>query len=106
VHNIVIWSIFLTLSLPVAVEAQTLQCNGGVISLGDAKSEILLKCGEPLTRDTCEETRMGKNNAGKTLTTTILVDTWTYFFESDSLFRIFRFENDKLTGIKTGNSGC
>jgi hypothetical protein len=85
--------------------AGTMRCNDKVVSLGETKAEVVMKCGEPASRDSRqEEVFEGAEGAGAKITT-VIVDDWTYDFGPDSPLRFLTFRNNRLVGIREGGYG-
>jgi hypothetical protein len=89
----------------VPVAAGTMRCNGTVVSLGETKAEVVMKCGEAASRDSRQEEFFeGTEGAGARIKT-VTVDDWTYDFGPDSLLRFLTFRNNRLVEIKEGGYG-
>ena len=63
-------------------------CNNKVVSVGDTKQEVLIKCGEPLSKSVDE------------VVDTKLVERWTY--KIGGFYRPFVFEGGELKYIEAG----
>ena len=63
-------------------------CNNKVVSVGDTKQEVLVKCGEPLSRSVDE------------VVDSKLVERWTY--KIGGFYRPFVFEGGELKYIEAG----
>lgn len=88
-----------------AGEAAAMRCDGGLVSVGDTKLEVLGKCGEPFWHDRHGlELREGIDSPRETATF-INVDDWTYNLGPHRLLHYLRFENGRLTAIETGPYG-
>ena len=81
------------------------ECNGRIISLGDMKAEVLMKCGEPVLKDTREENSIERIDVNTLQKRTVIIDEWTYNLGPASFIRYLRFENGKLVDIRTGDYG-
>ena len=53
--------------------AETLNCKNDFVNVGDSKASVLLKCGEPLMKDSYCVSNSDPNN-----TECISIETWTY----------------------------
>ena len=103
-----------------------MRCGSKLISIGDSKAEVLLKCGEPLLKEAVavrEEskridiplTSTPKSDAGSSAddndpavirrkeSVTRTVDQWTYNQGSGKLLKILTFEGGELVAIATGD---
>jgi len=104
-----------------------MRCGTKLVSIGDSKAEVLLKCGEPLLKETIafrKQTEYGemaethplllkygmlkkdKNGvviAGRESSVTLPVDQWTYHLGKGKFLRILLFEGGKLVAIDSGD---
>ncbi|MBK5376764.1 DUF2845 domain-containing protein [Pseudomonas sp. TH43] len=94
------WLAALTLSFAAshAVASDTLRCGSQLISLGDRSSEVLQKCGEPVSRDVLGYKRSANRREE------FQVEEWTYG-PSNGMYQYLRFEGNRLREItsKRGN---
>lgn len=94
------WLAALTLSFAAshAVASDTLRCGSQLISLGDRSSEVLQKCGEPISRDVLGYKRSANRREE------FQVEEWTYG-PSNGMYQYLRFEGNRLREItsKRGN---
>lgn len=91
-------------------QAYALRCGTRLVSNGDTKTEVRLKCGEPTFIeereegfvDTYYDTRVRRH-----LTRHIveITEEWTYNRGSHQLIHILRFRHGKLFEIKTAGYG-
>jgi hypothetical protein len=81
-----------------ASAADTLRCGSQLISVGDRSSEVLQKCGEPVSRDVLGYKRSANRREE------FQVEEWTYGPNS-GMYQFLRFEGNRLTQItsKRGN---
>jgi hypothetical protein len=98
---------FLVLALATAnsAAAGTMRCNSSVVSLGETKAEVAMKCGEPASQDSRQEEIMERTEGAGTRVTTVTIDDWTYDFGPDSLIRYLTFRNNRLVGVREGGYG-
>ena len=94
------WLTAMVLAL-VASEASasdTLRCGSQLVSLGDRSSEVLQKCGEPVSRDVLGYKRSANRREE------FQVEEWTYG-PSNGMYQYLRFEGNRLRQInsKRGN---
>jgi Protein of unknown function (DUF2845) len=95
---------------PLKAQTRSFRCNNDLLNLGDAKSSVQLKCGQPVLRDAfCKPgdarplPRAGSgnkvviNNACETL------DEWTYNPGYGQFMTTLRFESGKLVAITYGD---
>ncbi len=82
-----------------------MRCNGTVVSPGDTKAEVAMKCGEPASRDNHQEEVIERTEGSGTRITTVTIDDWTYDFGPDSLIRYLTFRNNRLVEVQEGGYG-
>ena len=120
-----IWQVFFTLILFLFAAGQArafnddFHCGNKLVSLGDRKYEVLVKCGQPSYRDSHYERRI-KRDFYRDLNPpreseryreplfaeeTVEVEEWVYNFGSNRLLRFLTFENGILVSIETGDYG-
>jgi hypothetical protein len=104
-----------------------MRCGSKLISVGDTKADVMLKCGAPMLKEAIglkeyskridipltsesnsveNSTTDGNRDAavvkrGETVTKTI--DQWTYNQGTGKLLKILEFEGGELVAIKNGN---
>ncbi len=91
--TVVILSIF-----AVAAHADIFRCpNGALVSTGDSKSEVYIKCDPPSFKDTRTETEAGYKGA------TIIrnVEEWTYNEGPNRLVHLLVFRNGTLHEVRS-----
>jgi len=77
----------------VAQSDDGMQCGNRLVTLGDTKADVFLKCGEPALRETPRV--LGARAV-------IIVEEWTYNFGPGRFLRILTFQNSVLRSIKAG----
>ncbi len=78
-------------------------CSEQVLSIGDSKTDVLAKCGEPSLKDSHgEEIR---EEVGESERKMFVRVEWTYNLGPTRFVRILTFRNSKLVYIRTGNYG-
>jgi hypothetical protein len=80
-------------------------CDDRVISVGDSKTDILIKCGEPFYRDAHQEEQKEQLPDSSTRTIIVTVEEWTYNFGPQRFTRIITFRNGQVVNIRTGGYG-
>lgn len=80
-------------------------CNDKIVSTGDSKAEVVMKCGEPASKDSREEEITEKIDSETTRMTIVTTDEWTYNFGPNALIRILTFRNGKLENIREAGYG-
>lgn len=99
--------------LPATGHAATLRCGSELVSDDASKADVLLKCGEPMTRDSHTEAVGEKtkqqSDQGRTTTTGHVVyktiEEWTYNFGPHRLMQVAVFENGRLVDVKSAGYG-
>jgi len=81
------------------------ECSEQVVTIGDSKSDVLAKCGEPYLKDGHLEELSEKLESGQVRKTFVNVEEWTYNLGPARFVRILTFKNGKLVDISTGGYG-
>ena len=92
--------LMLSLAWPCQAGADTLLCPGGVVSTGDRMSQVKVRCGEPLSRESYLSDHAGVrvyDRYGRSLARLTPVEEWTYHVSD--LDRFLLFENGILVKI-------
>jgi hypothetical protein len=104
--RIYLWLLVISPALPVAVvHASTINCEGGLVSTGDPRIDLLAKCGEPTAREYHDEEVSERLDPITRRRAFITVEEWTYNFGPSSLQRIVTLRDGKVAAIRTGNYG-
>ena len=82
----------LALSASQAWAADTLRCGSQLISVGDRSSEVVQKCGEPVSRDLLGYKRSADRREE------FQVEEWTYG-PNGGMYQYLRFEGNRLKQI-------
>ncbi len=85
--------------------AYAFSCGGRIISTGDTKAEVIMKCGEPAGKDSRTEERIEKIDADTKRKVTITIDEWTYDLGPDTLIRVLTFADGRLVDIREAGYG-
>ncbi len=83
----------------------TYRCNSGLVSLGDNRSSVLQKCGEPESRHShCRAltTSATTDATSVNVQTCVEIEEWTYNPGSGRLMTTLEFEAGRLSEIATG----
>lgn len=90
--------------------AQSIDCDRGIVSVGDTKLDLLGKCGEPTLRDARETvrgqvllSRDHRPRGGQRALST--VETWTYDFGPNRFTHQVTLEGGRVTRIERGSYG-
>lgn len=87
------------------VYADTLNCAGGIISVGDSRVDLLSKCGEPDAKESHDEELSERLDHDTKQRLFITVEQWTYNYGPSQFMRIVILKNGVIAGIRTGNYG-
>lgn len=102
--------------LPATGHAATLRCGNQLASDGASKSDVLMKCGEPMAKDSRteavgEKTKQRTERSSGTTTTTTehvvykTIEEWTYNFGPQRLMQVAVFENGQLVDVRSAGYG-
>lgn len=81
------------------------ECSEQIVSIGDSKSDVLAKCGDPTWKDARQEEFKERLDSGLMRNVFVTIDEWTYNLGPNRFVRIFTFRNGKLVDIKPGGYG-
>jgi hypothetical protein len=77
----------------------SIRCEGGLVSVGDARVDLLGKCGLPAL----EERRLSSRSV-ETVTSLrsvdVVIDDWTYDFGPSSFVQVVRLENGRVRNVE------
>ena len=90
------------------VAAQSLRCKADVVGIGELRSGVLQKCGEPVTRDSfCKPVDPQTLAASAPGTAVVLpcekVDEWTYNPGYGQFMTTLRLAAGKVTAVSYGD---
>jgi hypothetical protein len=101
-----LWFLIFLLTFPiVSVHAASLDCEGGIVSTGDSRVDLLMKCGEPDSKESHDEELTERLDQSSRQKTFITVEEWTYNFGPSQFMRIVTLRNGKISNLRTGNYG-
>jgi hypothetical protein len=63
-----------------AMTLRTLDCDGGIVYLGDFAPNVMKKCGQPAYSVQREQKIVQDNSIGDGIITTSIIDDWTFNF--------------------------
>ncbi|MBI5017267.1 MAG: DUF2845 domain-containing protein [Deltaproteobacteria bacterium] len=103
-------ALLLGATLACASFADTLRCDRGLVSEGDAKVQVLKACGEPTYQEPYQEERVsgarkGRSGAWVERRSTVNVDEWTYNFGPGQFLYTLTFRNGRVTSIAHNGYG-
>lgn len=88
-----------------AAASEGMKCGTRLVSIGDNKAEVFVKCGAPVWQDEWEDVLIEhRKDLGDQFVTTSR-ERWTYNFGANSFLRFLLFENGHLVEISTGERG-
>ncbi|MES2879329.1 MAG: DUF2845 domain-containing protein [Pseudomonadota bacterium] len=94
---------------PVTASAESLRCKNDTVNVGDPRSSVVQRCGEPVAKDSfckpAESQAVQRNAAGATVVVLPCekVDEWTYNPGYGQFMTTLQLEGGKVTGIKYGD---
>jgi hypothetical protein len=97
--------ILLSFLFPIQSYADSISCDGGIVSNGDAVVELMLKCGKPEWKELHQEEITDQINPNLKQRTYITVEEWTYNFGPQQFLRIVTLRNGVVAGIRIGQYG-
>ena len=103
----------LSLLLPGSADAATLRCGNQLVADGASRSDVLLRCGEPMAKESRGEAvsdklrQRGEDGTTTTTEKTVIktINEWTYNFGSNRFIQVVVFENGKLVDVRSGGYG-
>jgi hypothetical protein len=84
---------------PPALAADSIRCDGGIVSVGDSRLDLLGKCGLPALQE-AEPVLWSP-----TVDLTLLIERWTYNFGPDRFIQIVSLQGGKVIAIERGGYG-
>ncbi len=85
------------------------RCDPATIPVGDAKLDVLARCGEPAMVDAWDDTRGVSEVTDPALAaasgTGVRVEVWTYDLGPTQFVRFVRLENGRVASVTTGTYG-
>ncbi len=85
-------------SAPSLGAADSIRCDGGIVSVGDSKLDLFAKCGEPSLQE-AESVAFG------TVDLSLLIERWTYNFGPDRFMVIVSLQGGKVIAVERGGYG-
>jgi hypothetical protein len=97
---------------PQAAGAQSLQCAGNLVGIGESRASLLQKCGEPIARDllcrpVAPQERLVATPGGGWLRIPFVppcipMEEWTYHRGEGNFLGIVRFANGVVESVRDG----
>ncbi|MEW6117089.1 MAG: DUF2845 domain-containing protein [Nitrospirota bacterium] len=85
--------------------ADTLTCNGKIVTAADTKAEVTIKCGAPSWKEIRELERTIRISPDEKLKEFVTLEDWFYNFGPTRFIYILTFENRNLVRIRTAGYG-
>lgn len=102
----VLLGLLVLMAMPyVNVYAESLDCIGGIVSVGDSRVDLVMKCGEPDWKDSHDEVISERLDSVTKRKLIVAVDVWTYNYGPSQLIRIVTMKNGRIAEIQTGGYG-
>ncbi|MDY7227993.1 DUF2845 domain-containing protein [Hyalangium rubrum] len=98
------------LSAPTLSHAASLRCGTGLVADGASKTDVLMKCGEPIAKDSRTErtevkTRDEDSDSSTKQITETHIEEWTYNFGPTKFMQVVVFKNGLLVEVRSANRG-
>jgi hypothetical protein len=95
---------------PTSGLADSLRCDGKLVTVGDSKLDAVAKCGNPVLKETREEERAirvfdSRRKVFREVRKTVVIDEWTYNFGPGQFLYLVRFRDGKVSEIERGGYG-
>ena len=81
------------------------KCGGGIVSVGDRKSEVFFKCGEPDWKSVRTKEIIRKTDRNRLIRRFVDIEEWLYNLGSSRFLRILTFHENRLRDIEIGDYG-
>ena len=91
--------------LPLQAHADSISCDGGIVSDGGSAVDLIIKCGKPEWKESYQEEITDQVNPNLKQRAYITVEQWTYNFGPQQFLRIVTLQNGVITGVRTGTYG-
>jgi hypothetical protein len=88
-----------------AAGSDTLRCGSHLVSTGDTKVEVLIKCGEPAWKDGWTDELIDGVDTAVERGISVDRERWVYNFGPNAFLEFLSFDNGRLTGITAGGYG-
>lgn len=86
---------------PAALADSSIRCEGGIVSIGDSKLDLLGKCGPPALVDE----RFDRRQAASGFRAEVSVEQWTYNFGPNRFLQIVTLVDGKVAAVERGGYG-
>ena len=93
---------FFVLSFTARATASSISCSGGIVSTGDSVVNLVVKCGQPIWKESHQEEITNRTSDDLKQRIYVTVEQWTYDFGPQQFLRIVTIKNGVVAGIHTG----
>lgn len=101
----VTWLTTIVVLLSPPALADAMKCGNRLVTTGDSKAEVLIRCGTPDWRDQWSEALIEDYAGAFERRISVERERWIYNFGPQKFLRFLVFENGKLIEISTGSHG-
>lgn len=102
---ILILSLLCFFNESVSAATSSFKCGNRIVSLGNTKAEVVIKCGTPAWKDAWSDDIVRNVNKADQFRISVERERWIYNFGPNAFLQIILFENGKLMNIATGDYG-
>lgn len=95
----------LLLLLTTSAYAGSMRCANQIVTNGDTKADVRLKCGEPVSQSEHQEQLREGIDQEREVRTTFVFNDWVYNFGPDQFMQIVTFKNGRVVEIRSGSHG-
>jgi hypothetical protein len=96
-----------------AAAGPSIRCAGGLVSEGDARLDLLGKCGPPTLEERrieerwaiASERREGEGQVAVGRKVSVVVESWTYDLGRNAFVHVVTLENGRVTAVERGSYG-
>jgi hypothetical protein len=97
--------LFVTGLIPFQARADSISCDGGIVSSGESAVDLIMKCGQPEWKESHQEEITDRVNPNLKQRIYVTVEEWTYNFGPQQFLRIVTLRNSVVAGVQTGQYG-
>ena len=84
---------------PSVAAADSIRCDGGIVSVGDSRLDLFAKCGQPALQEAEPVVTAGNVDLS------LLIERWTYDFGPDRFLVIVSLQGGKVIAVERGGYG-
>jgi hypothetical protein len=90
---------------PLGAHAGSLSCDGGIVSIGDSKVDLLGKCGSPALEERSDEVAQVDGVQGGRRGVGAPLERWTYDFGKGRFVQVVTLVGGKVSAVERGSYG-